>query len=106
MVPTLFRAITRVRTDQGLTWEKILTVRQVLTKEGKVTVATGHDETYVELASSTKIHGLVGALFQKMWSHLGFHALFHYSRAIQMRELEALRHDFFHPHGCLQPFLQ
>ena len=52
-----------------LTWDKILTACQVLTKEGKVTVATGHEETYVELSSPTKIHGLVGDLYQKMWEH-------------------------------------
>ncbi|CAE7192730.1 unnamed protein product, partial [Symbiodinium sp. KB8] len=34
-------AITKVRTKSGLTWERMLTVRQVRTKEGKVTVATG-----------------------------------------------------------------
>ena len=76
MVPKLFQAITKVRTERGLTWEKILTVRQVLTKEGKVTVATGHDETYVELASPTTIHELVGALFQKLWAHQDFTRFF------------------------------
>ncbi|CAE7859913.1 RH40, partial [Symbiodinium microadriaticum] len=76
MVPKLFQAITKVRTERGLTWEQILTVRQVLTKEGKVTVATGHDETYVEWASPSKIHGLVGALFQKMWAHQDFTRFF------------------------------
>ena len=76
MVPALFRAITKVTTEKGLTCKKILTVRQVLTKEGKITVATGHEETYVELASPTKIHGLVGALFQKMWSNEEFAKFF------------------------------
>ena len=76
MVPALFRAITKVTTEKGLTCKKILTVRQVLTKEGKITVATGHEETYVELASPTKIHGLVGALFRKMWSHEEFAKFF------------------------------
>ena len=65
MVPALFKAITKVRTDKGLMWERILTVRQVLTKEGKVTVAVGHGEHYEELEGPTNMHGLVGALFAK-----------------------------------------
>ena len=44
-----------------------MTVRQVLTKDGRVTIATGHNADYVELATPTKIHGLVGALFAKLW---------------------------------------
>ena len=54
-VPALFKAITRVKTDRGLMWERILTVRQVLTKEGKVTVAVGHGSSYEELEGPTKI---------------------------------------------------
>ena len=69
MVPALFKAITKVKTDKGLMWERILTVRQVLTKEGKVTVAVGHGDTYAELEGPTKMHGLVGALFARMWAH-------------------------------------
>ncbi|OLP98267.1 hypothetical protein AK812_SmicGene19293 [Symbiodinium microadriaticum] len=72
MVPALFKAITKVRTDKGLMWERILTVRQVLTKEGKVTVAVGHGAHYEELEGPTKMHGLVGALFAKMWNHDDF----------------------------------
>ena len=53
-------------------WERILTVRQVLTKEGKVTVAVGHGEHYEELEGPTKMHGLVGALFAKMWNQDDF----------------------------------
>ena len=75
-VPRLFHAITKVKTEKGLNWEKILITRQVLTKEGKVTVATGHEGTYVELSSPTKIHGLVGALCQKMWAHPDFTRFF------------------------------
>ena len=72
MVPALFKAITKVKTDKGLMWERILTVRQVLTKKGKVTVAVGHGDTYTELEGPTKMHGLVGALFAKMWAHDDF----------------------------------
>ena len=37
------------------------------TKDGRVTIATGHDDAYAEeLETPTKVHGLVGALFNKM----------------------------------------
>ena len=84
MVPALFKAITRVKTDRGLMWERILTVRQVLTQEGKITVAVGHGSSYEELDGPTKMHGLVGALFARMWDHADFkcyYTLRHLSRS-------------------------
>ena len=72
LVPALFKAITRVKTDRGLMRERILTVRQVLTKDGKVTVAVGHGSSYEELDGPTKMHGLAGALFARMWDHPDF----------------------------------
>ena len=57
-------------------WERILTVRQVLTKDGRVTVAVGHGSSYEELDGPTKMHGLVGALFAKMWDHDDFKCYF------------------------------
>ena len=60
-VPPLFEAIKHVKTETGLTWDVATSVRKVLTKEGKVTIATGQDDTYKELETPTKVHGLVGA---------------------------------------------
>ena len=56
----LFDAIKHVKTETGLTWDIATSVRRVLTKEGKVTIATGQGETYKELETPTKVHGLVG----------------------------------------------
>ena len=66
-VPPLFEAIKHVKTETGLTWDVATAVRRVLTKEGKVTIATGQDSTYKELETPTKVHGLVGACFSRMW---------------------------------------
>ena len=66
-VPPLFEAIKHVKTETGLTWDIATSVRRVLTKEGKVTIATGHGDTYKELETPTKVHGLVGACFSGMW---------------------------------------
>ena len=41
-VPKLFRAIQKTKTAKGVDWERALSVRQVLTKDGQVTVATGY----------------------------------------------------------------
>ena len=66
-VPPLFEAIKKAKTEHGLPWEIAMSVRRVLTKDGRVTIATGHDDTYAEeLETPTKVHGLVGALFNKM----------------------------------------
>ena len=67
-VPPLFEAVKRVKTETGLTWDVATSVRRVLTKEGKVTIATGQDSTYTELETPTKVHGLVGACFSRMWT--------------------------------------
>ncbi|CAE7244687.1 unnamed protein product [Symbiodinium sp. CCMP2456] len=67
-VPRLF-PIDEVRTEKGLTWDLAMTVRPVLTAEGKITVATGHGRDYYEMATPTKVHGLISALFQRMWTH-------------------------------------
>ena len=56
-----------VKTETGLTWDIATSVRKVLTKEGKVTIATGHGDTYKELETPTNVHGLVGACFSGMW---------------------------------------
>ena len=75
--PSLFRSIEKVKTQSGLTWDRAMTVRQVLTKDGRVTIATGHNADYVELATPAKIHGfLVGALFAKLWEHNDMKRLF------------------------------
>ena len=66
-VPPLFEAIKHVKTETGLTWDVATSVRRVNTKEGKVTIATGQDSTYKELETPTKVHGLVGACFSRMW---------------------------------------
>ena len=63
-VAPLFEAIKHVKTATGLTWDVATSVR---TKEGKVTIATGQDSTYKELETPTKVHGLVGACFSRMW---------------------------------------
>ena len=59
--------IKHVKTETGLTWDIATSVRRVLTKEGKVTIAPGHGDTYKELETPTKVHGLVGACFSGMW---------------------------------------
>ncbi|OLP82874.1 putative ATP-dependent RNA helicase spindle-E [Symbiodinium microadriaticum] len=58
-----------VQTESGLSWDRAMTVRQVLTKDGRVIIATGHDEDCMELETPTKVRGLVGAFFSKMWKH-------------------------------------
>ena len=58
----LFEAIKHVNT-----WDVATSVRRVLTKEGKVTIATGQDSTCKELETPTKVPGLVGACFSRMW---------------------------------------
>ena len=66
-VPPLFEASKMAKTTTGLTWDVAMSVRRVLTKEGRVTTATGTGDTYRELETPTKVHGLVGAVFNKMW---------------------------------------
>ena len=61
-VPLLFEAIKVAKTESGLTWDTAVSVRRVLTQEGRVTIATGTGPTYTELETPTKVHGLVGAL--------------------------------------------
>ena len=68
-VPVLLRSVTKVQTESGLSWDRAMTVRQVLTKDGRVIIATGHDEDCMELETPTKVRGLVGAFFSKMWKH-------------------------------------
>ena len=67
-VPPLFEAIKQVKTEHGLTWDIATSGRRVLTKEGKVTIATSHGDSYKELETPTKVHGLVGACFSGMWN--------------------------------------
>ena len=47
-----------------------------MAKDGHVTIATGHDEDFVELETPAKIHGLVWALFFQMWEHEDMKRLF------------------------------
>ena len=56
-VPPLFEAIKQVKTETGLTWD---------VATSKVTIATGQGDTYKQLETPTKVHGLVGACISRM----------------------------------------
>ena len=69
-VPPLFEAIKHVKTQDGdrpHLGRCYLCSESPHQKEGKVTIATGQDSTYKELETPTKVHGLVGACFSRMW---------------------------------------
>ncbi|CAE6971171.1 DBP2 [Symbiodinium sp. CCMP2592] len=75
-VPRLFEAIKVVKTESGLTWETAVSARRVLTQDGRVTIAMGIGSSYTELATPTKAHDLVAALFNKMWEEPSLARLF------------------------------
>ena len=52
-VPPLFEAIKHVKTEHGLTLDIATSVHRVPAKEGKVTIATGHGDSYKDLETPT-----------------------------------------------------
>ena len=85
MSPALFKAITKVKTEKGLMWERILTNRQVLIKKRKIIMAASHDDANIELEGPTKMHDLLDTLFAKIWAHPDFRHYYTSPNSLNLR---------------------